>query len=359
MGTISYPPAKAARRPGAGGGIVRDGSVDDDRAAWRMRIAEGAVLQIGVDFGGTKIEAAALDRDGRFLTRLRRANPGDYDRAIEVVCNLVQRIEAELGMPGTVGVGAPGSISARTGVMRNANSVWLNGRPFPDDLAAALGRPIRVANDANCLALSEASDGAAAGARVVFAVILGTGCGGGLVVDGKLIEGANGVGGEWGHIPLPWPDPIEADGPACWCGKTGCLETWLSGPAFARDYRLAAGESLEPKDIVAAARAGKAAAVVALDRYIDRLGRAIAVLANIVDPDAIVFGGGMSNVEEIYARVPAVVSRYVFSDDWRTRLAPARWGDSSGVRGAARLWPATQAGAARPAGAALAAETGG
>jgi fructokinase len=297
------------------------------------------VIRIGVDFGGTKIEAAALDAEGRFLARLRTPNPAGYDEAIAVVCDLVGRVEHEAGGAGSVGVGVPGSISPRTGLIRNANSVWLNGRTFAEDLSAALGRPIRLANDANCLALSEAVDGAAAEASVAFAVILGTGCGGGLVVGGQLVEGANGIAGEWGHVPLPWPSASEHQGPACWCGQRGCLETWISGSGLRRDFSEATGQALSGEAIVAASRRGDPAAVAALDRYVDRLGRGLAMICNILDPDVFVLGGGLSNVEEIVERLPGAVRPYVFSDVWSARILPARWGDSSGVRGAARLWP--------------------
>jgi fructokinase len=296
-------------------------------------------IQIGVDFGGTKIEAAALGRDGAFVARVRAQNPGSYDAAIRTVCELVAGVESEAGAKGTVGIGAPGSVSPRTGVMRNANSTWLNGRNFAHDVGLALRREVRLANDANCLALSEALDGAAAGSATVFAVILGTGCGGGLVVNGRLIEGANGVGGEWGHMPLPWPTRDEFDATQCWCGQKGCLETWVSGTGLRRDFMAVTGRTLTGEEIIAAARNGDPAAAAALDRYISRLGRALAVIGNIVDPDAIVLGGGMSNVTEIYERLPQVVQRYIFSDVWEAKIAPARWGDSSGVRGAARLWP--------------------
>jgi fructokinase len=298
-----------------------------------------APIQIGVDFGGTKIEAAALGRDGAFVARVRAPNPGNYDAAIRTVCELVADIESEAGAKGTVGIGAPGSVSPRTGVMRNANSTWLNGRNFAHDVGLALSREIRLANDANCLALSEALDGAAAGSATVFAIILGTGCGGGLVVNGQLIEGANGVGGEWGHMPLPWPTHAEFDATQCWCGQKGCLETWVSGTGLRRDFTAVTGRTLTGEEIIAAARSGDAAAAAALDRYISRLGRALAVIGNIVDPDAVVLGGGMSNVTEIYEGLPQVVRRYIFSDVWEAKIAPARWGDSSGVRGAARLWP--------------------
>lgn len=296
------------------------------------------MIQIGVDFGGTKIEAAALDADGQFLARLREPNPGDYDAAIRTVVELIGRVEAEAGGQGTVGLGGPGSISPRTGLMRNANSQYLNGRPFDADLEKALGRPVRMANDANCLALSEAVDGAAAGEKVVFAIIVGTGCGGGVVVDGKLINGANGVAGEWGHMPLPWPRADELPGHKCWCGQMNCLETWVSGTGFRRDYKAATGRDLTGEAIIKAMREGEAEAVAAFDRYVDRLGRAMAVACNLIDPDAFVLGGGMSNVGELYERLPRVIRAYVFSDVWEAKITPAKWGDSSGVRGAARLW---------------------
>jgi fructokinase len=296
------------------------------------------MVKIGIDFGGTKIEAAALDEDGGWLSRLRVSTPDNYGDAIAAVVDLVARTEHAAGPARTIGMGSPGSVSRRTGVMRNANTTYLNRRHFAEDLSAALGRPVRLANDANCLALSEAVDGAAAGARVTFAVILGTGCGGGLVVDGKIIDGANGIGGEWGHIPLPWPRGDELQAPTCWCGLSGCLETWISGTGFQEDYRRRTGNAGKGTDIVAAARAGDADARATLDAYIDRLGRAIAVIANIADPDCFVFGGGMSNVGELYAQLAPVIDRYTFSDRWEARLVPAKWGDSSGVRGAAHLW---------------------
>ena len=295
-------------------------------------------IQIGVDFGGTKIEAAALDDSGAFLARVRAANPGSYDAALRTVRELIGAVEAEVGATGTVGIGAPGSVSPRTGVMRNANSTWLNGRPFLQDMSAALGRPVRLANDANCLALSEALDGAAAGSPVVFAVILGTGCGGGVVVNGRLIEGAHGVGGEWGHVPLPWPKADEFDATQCWCGQRGCLETWVSGSGLKRDFANVTGRSLSGEEIIDAARRGESEAVAALRRYTDRLGRALAMVGNLIDPDTIVLGGGLSNVSELYAGLPEVIRAYMFSDVWEGRIVPARWGDSSGVRGAARLW---------------------
>jgi fructokinase len=306
---------------------------------WRT----AGLIQVGVDFGGTKIEAAALSPDGRFLARVRAPNPGSYDAAIATVRDLIGQAEQQAGGRGTIGVGAPGSVSPRTGVMRNANSTWLNGRRFREDLEAGLGRSVRLANDANCLALSEAVDGAAAGLAGVFAVIIGTGCGGGLAIDGKLVEGANGVAGEWGHTPLPWPKPEESPGPACWCGRHGCLETWISGTGFRRDHAERTGQDLTGEEIIAAARAGDAEAQASFDRYLDRLGRGLAVICDIVDPDAFVFGGGLSNVDELYERLPAFIEPHVFSDGWRARLAPAKGGDSSGVRGAARLWTPAEA----------------
>lgn len=300
-------------------------------------------MRIGIDFGGTKIEAAALDSDGSFLFRKRLPNPGAYDAALKVVARLVAEAEEEAGRKGTVGVAAPGSVSPATGLMRNANSTWLNGRAFGQDLESALGRPVRLANDANCLALSEAVDGAGAGAEVVFAVIVGTGCGGGLAVGGRLIEGAGGVAGEWGHTSLPWPRADEMPGPACWCGQSGCLETWVSGSGLQRDHHARTGEALTGEAIIAAARAGDEAARLSLDRLTDRLGRALAMVVNLIDPDAFVLGGGLSNVEELYAALPPIVEANAFTDVWRGRIAPARWGDSSGVRGAAFLWPMDEA----------------
>lgn len=292
------------------------------------------MIRIGVDFGGTKIEAAALDADGRFRARVRGPSPGDYEAGLEAVRALVEEAEREAGAKvDRVGVGGPGSPSPAGGLMRGANSTQLNGHPFAQDLARVLGREVRYANDANCLALSEATDGAAAEGQVVFGAILGTGVGAGVAVDRRILEGRNGFAGEWGHAPLPWPTRDEYPGPACWCGRRGCIEQWVCGPAFARD----AGQPAEAA--VDAARRGDADAMAALDQYVGRLARGLAMVCNVLDPDVIVLGGGMSNVRELYERLPAAMTAHVFSDVFETPIRPAAHGDSSGVRGAAWLWP--------------------
>ena len=299
------------------------------------------MIRIGVDFGGTKIEAAALDAEGRFLAHVRAPNPRAYEASLTVVASLVREVETQAGAGGSVGVGSPGSISRRSGTIRNANSIWLNGRRFKEDLERVLNRPIRLANDANCFALSEAIDGAAKGASVVFGAILGTGCGGGVVVDGRALMGRNAIAGEWGHTPLPWPK--QSDGPSltCWCGRENCLELFISGTGLEQDMHRQTGASLTAAQIVGAARTGELQAAAALDRYIYRLGRALAVLVDIIDADAIVLGGGMSNVAELYDRVPEIVAGRIFSDAFETPILRAKHGDSSGVRGAAWLWPAS------------------
>jgi fructokinase len=310
------------------------------------------MIRIGVDFGGTKIEAAALDAQGRFQARVRRPTPADYAASLASVHDLVRETAQLAGLASSarrfVGLAMPGSISPRSGLIRNANSQWLNGRPFREDLSKTLGASVRVANDANCLALSEATDGAAAGAAVVFAVILGSGCGGGVVTHGHLLEGANAIAGEWGHAPLPWPSGDEYPGLACWCGKRGCIELYVSGKAFEADFARAAGRKLSGEEIGAAARRGDTDASAALSRYVDRLGRGLAVVCNVLDPDVIVLGGGMSNRSELYDRLPTAIARWVFSDVWTTRVVAARHGDSSGVRGAARLWTLDEIGESSP-----------
>ncbi len=297
-------------------------------------------MRIGIDLGGTKIEGIALGAGGAVLARRRVPTPtDDYDATVTAIARLVADIETELKRKGSVGVGIPGAESLDTGMVKNANSVCLIGRPLAHDLAEALGRPLRLANDANCFALSEAIDGAAAGAGVVFGVILGTGVGGGLVIEGRVLSGANAIAGEWGHNPLPWPADDERPGPRCYCGKHGCVETFVSGPGLARDHRSATGDDLDPAEIAARATAGDRVAEATLVRYEDRLARSLATVINVVDPDAIVLGGGVSNLQRLYARVPVLWGRYAFSDRVDTLLLRASHGDSSGVRGAAWLWP--------------------
>jgi fructokinase len=296
-------------------------------------------MRIGIDLGGTKIEGLALAADGRQLQRRRIPAPrGNYDDSVRAIADLVAALERDAGERGTVGVGIPGAVSPATGVIKNANSTWLIGRPLAEDLSRALARPVRLANDANCFALSEASDGAAAGAAVVFGVIIGTGTGGGVVVNGRVVAGANAIAGEWGHNPMPAPADDERPGPACYCGRAGCIETFLSGPALARDYAASGGEPVSALEVAARAALGEPLAEAALARYEARFARAVASIINVLDPDVIVLGGGLSNIERLYANVPRLWSPFVFSDRVDTRLVRARHGDSSGVRGAAWLW---------------------
>ncbi|MGE0256077.1 MAG: ROK family protein [Alphaproteobacteria bacterium] len=299
-------------------------------------------MRIGVDLGGTKTEIVALGDDGAALDGARVASPqGDYAATVATIAGLVAACEARTGRHGTVGVGIPGVVDPDSGTVRGANSTWLNGRPLGRDLAAALGREVRLANDANCFAVSEAADGAGAGARCVFGVIVGTGCGAGIVVDGRPLTGRHAIAGEWGHNPLPAPLPGELPGPACWCGKHGCVETWLSGPALARDFHAASGRAETADRIAALAEAGDADATAALARYEDRMARALAVVVNLLDPDVIVLGGGLSRVARLYRNVPALVAPHLFTfaADAGITLVPPRHGDASGVRGAAWLWP--------------------
>lgn len=299
-------------------------------------------MRIGIDLGGTKIEAIALDEQGAEHNRIRVATPrGDYDGTVSAIKGLVEQVEAGMGMKGTVGVGIPGTVVRATGLVKNANSTWINGRPLEKDLSAALSREVRCANDANCFAVSEATDGAAAGQAVVFGVILGTGCGGGIALNGQVHSGRNGTAGEWGHTQLPWATPDELPGPACYCGLSGCLETWISGTAFAQDFVRVTGRDLTGKQIVDAARSGDAQAVAALDRLENRIGRALATIVDILDPDVIVLGGGLSNLDYLYeGRVENVMRQYVFGRECDTPILRNVHGDSSGVRGAAWLWPA-------------------
>jgi len=295
--------------------------------------------RIGIDLGGTKIEAAAFAGDGREAFRRRVATPaGDYDATLACIAALVAEADAALGARGTVGVATPGAISLATGRVKNANSTCLNGRALREDLDARLDREVRVANDANCFALSEAVDGAGRGAGVVFGVILGTGVGGGVVVGGRVLEGANGIAGEWGHNPLPSPEAGEAPGPACYCGRRGCIETWLSGPGLAADHARVTGEVVAAPEIAARALRGDAGCAATMERHAQRLARALAGVVNMLDPDVIVLGGGLSSIASLYDRVPALWGEHVFSDDVRTRLVPPVHGDAGGVRGAAWLW---------------------
>jgi fructokinase len=301
----------------------------------------GKRIRLGIDLGGTKIEIVALDpQGGEHLRRRAPAPQGDYDATIAAMAALVHGAERELGIRGTVGIGTPGSISRATGLLRGSNSVWLNGRAIQADLEAALEREVRITNDANCFALSEACDGAGQGAGIVFGVILGTGVGGGIVVGGRALDGANAIAGEWGHNPLPWPQDDERPGPACFCGRSGCIETWLAGPALVRDHLRATGHTSTAEEIAQRAAAGDPACHATLARYEERLARALGHVINLLDPDVIVLGGGMSNVARLYDGVPRRWASWVFSDRVDTRLARPVHGDSSGVRGAAWLWPA-------------------
>ena len=299
-------------------------------------------MRIGIDLGGTKIEGLALDAGGVECARLRVPTPqGSYEEAVEEIAGVVAELERRAGTHCTVGIGHPGAISPATGLIKNANSTRLNGRPLHRDIEYAIGREVRLANDANCLAVSEASDGAAAGCKIVFGVILGTGVGGGIVIDGKPLTGAQAIAGEWGHNALPLPHDDERPGVRCYCGGTGCIETWLSGPALQRRFAQRTGRTLRATEIAEAAQAGDADAAAEIEIYADRLARALSVVINILDPDAIVLGGGLSRMAQLYARVPELWKDHVFSERDRivTRLMPPKYGDSSGVRGAAWLWP--------------------
>ncbi len=301
-------------------------------------------MRIGVDVGGTKIEAVSLD-GAREIGRLRVDTPrDDYEATLDAIRALVGDLERAAGATGTVGIGIPGTIATATGLVKNANSTWLIGKPLQRDVEARLGRPVRVANDANCFAMSEASDGAAAGVEIVFGVIVGTGTGAGIVVRGQVLTGANGIAGEWGHNALPWPGDDEHPGPSCYCGKHGCIETFLSGPGMTADHERHTGQRVMPRAIEHAAARGEAAASAAMERYELRMARALASVINILDPDVIVLGGGMSKIDRLYENVPRLWGQWVFAatgstPDVRTRLTRAAHGDASGVRGAAWLWP--------------------
>jgi fructokinase len=309
-------------------------------------------MRIGIDLGGTKIEGIALDDDGLERGRFRIPTPHDYGATIDAIADLVQRLESAAGQTGPVGIGIPGTMSPATGLVKNANSTWLIGHPLDRDLEQRLGRPVRVANDANCFALSEAVDGAGApsaapaaganldhGPRVVFGVIIGTGTGGGVVVGGQVLIGPNAIAGEWGHNPLPGIRADELPGPACYCGRSACIETFLSGPGMAHDHERATGALLDAATIVQHAAAGDQAAEATMQRYEDRMARALASILNVLDPDVIVLGGGLSKIDRLYQNVPKLWGRYSFSDTMSTQMVPPKHGDASGVRGAAWLWP--------------------
>jgi fructokinase len=297
-------------------------------------------MRIGIDLGGTKIEGIAIDESGVERQRLRMPTPkGSYEAIVQAVTQLVRSIETEQGQQGTVGVGIPGAVSPATGLVKNANTIELIGHPLDEDLGQALGREVRVANDANCFALSEATDGAGAGGRVVFGVIIGTGVGGGIVVDGRILTGPHAIAGEWGHNPMAWPRDDERPGPPCFCGRSGCNETFLAGPSLARDHRLATGQDLKAQAIAELAEKGDARALATMARYEDRMARALAVIINVLDPDFVVLGGGVSNIARLYREVPLLLPKYIFSDQVTTPIVQAKHGDSSGVRGAAWLWP--------------------
>ena len=295
--------------------------------------------RIGIDLGGTKIEGLLLGAEGEEITRERIATPRhDYTGTIDAIAGLVARLDTAATGRASVGIGMPGSLSPATGRVQNANSTWLNGRAFNTDLAAALGRPVRLANDANCFTLSEAVDGAGANARSVFGVILGTGCGGGLVIDGRLVDGPRGIAGEWGHNPLPWAEANEHPGPECWCGHRGCMEAWVSGPGMEADHFRATGSAVTAVEIALEAADGDAAANATLDRHASRLARGLACVVNIIDPEVIVIGGGLSQLRHLYERLPSLMAPHIFSDGTTVAIRQPKWGDSGGARGAAWLW---------------------
>ena len=305
----------------------------------RERVPRGqGDARIGLDVGGSKIEGVLMDASAKELARCRVATPRDYAATIVALVELTAKLKKGIAAEPSIGIGIPGSVSPHTGLVQNANSTWLIGRPLDSHLAEALGSPVRLANDANCFALSEAIDGAAENARVVFGAILGTGCGGGIVIDGRLFDGPRGIAGEWGHNPLPWATPEEYPGPQCWCGRKGCLETWVSGPGMVADNARRTGETLTTLEIVARAEQGNEPARATLSRHADRLARGLAHVVNIVDPDVIVLGGGLSQLSGLYDQLPRLMAPHIFADSTSVVIKPPKWGDASGVRGAARLW---------------------
>jgi fructokinase len=311
---------------------------------------DGLRLRIGIDLGGTKIAGVCLTPDDETLAAKRLPTPrNDYAGTIAAIVEMVSELERRSGGRARIGLGMPGSIAPSTGLVQNANSTWLNGRPFAVDLSRQLGRPVRAANDANCFALSEAYDGAAAGEASVFGVILGTGCGGGLVVGGRLINGRRSIGGEWGHNPLPWATAEEMPGPTCWCGLSGCMETWVSGPAVQADHARVTGMDCTSEDIVTRAREGDSDCRATLGRHAGRLARGLASVVNLFDPDVIVLGGGLSERADLYRDLPGLMAPYIFAADRSVDIRPPRWGPASGVRGAARLWGSEPSGDPAPA----------
>ncbi len=303
-------------------------------------MAHSTSLRLGIDLGGTKIAGAVLDRSGAIVASHTIASPqNDYDATLAAIAHVVGHLERSASTSCTVGVGMPGSLSPKTGLVQNANSTWLNAKPLDLDLQAVLEREIRFANDANCFALSEATDGAAAGANSVFGVILGTGCGGGIVIDGQILDGPRGIGGEWGHNPLPWPTPDELKIPPCWCGRQGCMETWVSGTALAADHARTTGQNLRAEAIVAAAISDNEQARATLDRHAHRLARGLATIVNLIDPGVIVLGGGLSSLPHLYTSLPTLMAPYVFTDAPTITIRRPKHGPASGVRGAAWLWP--------------------
>jgi len=296
-------------------------------------------LHLGIDLGGTKIAAIVLNHDGEILAKRRIPAPrGSYRKTVEAIGELVISLDRQAGKNSGIGIGIPGSISPVTGCVQNANSTWLNEKPFKQDVEELLQRPVRMANDANCFALSEAVDGAGAGATSVFGVILGTGCGGGLSINGNILDGPNGISGEWGHNPLPWPDQHENPGPRCWCGRRGCMETWVSGPGLSADHKRRSGQNYTAEEIAARAAKGEADARRTLDRHVSRLARGLAMVVNIIDPERIVLGGGLSAMDHLYDELPALMQPYLFCKEAALRILPPHHGPDSGVRGAAWLW---------------------
>ncbi len=298
-------------------------------------------LRIGIDLGGTKIAGVVLDQSGAVIAERRIPSPqSDYAATIAALATIIGELEQSVGATATIGIGMPGSLSPKTGLVQNANSTWLNGRPLKADLESRLARPVRLANDANCFALSEATDGAGHGHDIVFGVIVGTGCGGGIVINHRVIDGPRGIGGEWGHNPLPWASADEHPGQRCWCGRLGCMETWVSGPGMAADHFRVTGETVTAADVAARAAAGDVSAQATLDRHASRLARGLAHVVNLIDPHVIVLGGGLSNMAGLYQTLPNLMQRFVLADDAAVDIRPPKWGDASGVRGAAWLWNA-------------------